>query len=140
MTENKVIRQAIQRTFPTVGINDSLADAVDKMTVANASVLAVKIGEEVVGLVTIADVMYGLSKEKSGLETKISSFMTSCDFDVSKQTRNPCLQLDEDEDALSAVKLMYDAGVNHLLVSGFNGEIVGIISSLELIKLFSSDM
>lgn len=32
---------------------------------------------------------------------------------------------------------MHDTEVNHLPVSGFNGEIVGIISSLEFIKLFN---
>ena len=43
------------------------------MTMANASVLAVKIGKEAVCLVTVADVMCGLSNEKSGLETNNSS-------------------------------------------------------------------
>jgi predicted transcriptional regulator len=44
--------------------------------------------------------------------------------------------LDENEEAVSAIKVMYDTGVNHLVVSGTNGEIVGIVSSLELVKLF----
>lgn len=136
MAEKIVIRKAVQRKFPTIGIDDSLDTAMNAMAEANVSVLAVKIGEEIAGLVTINDVMFSLANE-DGLQTKISSFMTWCETDVSKRTRNPCLQLDEEEEALSAIKLMYDAGVNHLLVSGANDQIVGIVSSLELIKLLS---
>lgn len=139
MTRKKVIRQAIQRNFPTIGINDSLGKAVNAMADNNVSVLAVRIQEEIVGIVTVTDVMYGLSQKDGGLDTKIYTVMTKCETNVSKTTRNPCIQLDENEDALAAVKLMYEAGVNHLLISGFNGEIVGIVSSLDLVKLFSDN-
>jgi len=54
------------------------------------------------------------------------------------QEYEPCVQLDEDEDAISAIKVMYEAGVNHLLVSGSQGEPVGMVSSLEIIELLAS--
>jgi CBS domain-containing protein len=139
MTEKKIIRQAIKRKFPAIGLDDSLATAIDTMTKADVSVLAVKSGEDIIGLVTATDIMFSLVNEDDNRQTKISSFMTQCEADVSKPTRNPCLQLDENEDALSAAKLMYNTGLNHLLVSGNNGEIVGIISSMDLIKLFSTN-
>ena len=139
MIEKKTIKQAIKRTFPTISLDDSLETAINKMDENNVSVLAVKIGEEFIGLVTVSDVMFSLSNGDDLKETKIFSFMTKCEFDVSGATRNPCIQLDEDEDALSAIKMMYKAGVNHLLVTGVEGKAVGIVSSLEIVKLFSSE-
>lgn len=138
MPEKLTIKQAIKRKFPTIGNEDILETAIQMMTEANVSVLAVKVGEELIGLVTIADVMHSLSRGDDFQKTKISSFMTKCEFDTSQETRNPCLQLDENEGALSAIKVMYDTGVNHLLVSGEEGKAVGIVSSLDIIKLFSS--
>ena len=60
--------------------------------------------------------------------------MTSCELIGSQRSRQPCAQLDEDEDLLSAIKVMNEGGVNHLLVSGSRGEPVGMVSSLEIIK------
>ncbi len=140
MTGKKTIKQAIRRTFPTISPDDSLEAAVKKMTENNVSVLAVKTGEELTGLVTVSDVMFSLSRGDSLKETKISSFLTKCDFSVSGATRNPCVQLDEDVNAMSAIKLMYEAGVNHLVVTGVGGEAVGIVSSLEIVKLFGEDV
>lgn len=138
MAENKTIKQAIKRKFPTVDIDDSINNALSIMKEANVSVLAVKIGEELIGLVTISDVMFTLANEDDLEETKISNIMTKCEFNTSEETRNPCIQLDEDEDALSAIKVMYEAGVNHLLVSGEGGKAVGIVSSLEIVKLLAA--
>jgi CBS domain-containing protein len=136
MAEGKTIQQAIQRKFPEININDNLESALKIMTEANVSVLAGKIGEELVGLITVSDVMFSLSNGDDIKETKVSSFMTKCEFNNSKETRNPCIQLDEDEDALAAIKVMYEAGVHHLLVSGTGGKVTGIVSALELVKLF----
>lgn len=135
----KTIKQAIKRTFPTINLDDSLETAITKMDENNVSVLAVKVAEEYIGLVTVSDVMFSLSNGDDLKETKISSFMTKCEFSVSGASRNPCIQLDEDEDALSAIKIMYEAGVNHLLVTGVEGKAVGIVSSLEIVKLYSSE-
>jgi predicted transcriptional regulator len=82
--------------------------------------------------------MYSLTNEDDIRQTKVSSFMTACEFISKKATSNPCVQLDEDEDVLSAIKVMNEAGVNHLLVSGSKGEPVGMVSSLEIIKLIAS--
>ncbi len=138
MTEKKTIKQAIHRKFPVINIEDSLETALKLMAQNNVSVLAVKLGKELIGLVTISDVMHSLANEDDLEQTPISQFMTKCEFNTEKQTRNPCIQLDEDEDALSAIKVMYEAGVNHLLISGAHGEPVGIVSSLELVKLLAS--
>lgn len=138
--KQKTIKMAIKRKFPMIDYNETLDLAIKKMTAHNVSVLAVKVQEELVGLVTNSDVMYSLAEGHSLSDTKISEFMTTCEFNTSRETRNPCIQLDEDENALSAIKLMYEAGVNHLLVSGSAGRAVGIVSSLDIIRLFGKEM
>jgi predicted transcriptional regulator len=64
--------------------------------------------------------------------------MTKCDFNTASSTKNSCIQLDEDMDAISAIKVMHEAGVNHLLVTGEKNVPKGIVSSLELVKLVAS--
>lgn len=139
MSEKKTIKDAIKRKFPVIKIDDTLRTAIALMTKANVSVLAVKINKELVGMVTISDVIYSLANGDDMDRTRISSLMTACEFDTRKETRNPCIQLDENEDAISAIKVMYEAGVNHLLVSGEQAEPIGIVSSLEIIKILATE-
>lgn len=138
MTEKKTIREAIKRKFPTIQLDDNISKALRIMKEANVSVLAVKLEEELIGLVTISDVMFCLANDNDLEGTLVSEFMTKCEFNTSRETRNPCIQLDEDEEAMSAIKVMYEAGVNHLLVSGTGGKAVGIVSSLEIVKLLAA--
>ena len=135
MALKKTIKNAIQTKFPTIDIDDNLKTTLQTMKKHEFTVLAVKIEKELVGLVTIADVLFCLANEQDLEDTRVSSFMTKCEFNTTKETRNPCIQLDEDEDVLSAIKVLYESGVNHLLVSGENGRAVGIVSSFELAKL-----
>jgi predicted transcriptional regulator len=140
MNIKKEIKRAIKRKFPAVGIDDNLEHAMRQMADANTSALVVKLGEELVGLVTVTDIMYSLSNGHDLQNTKVSSFMTKCEFISNKRSsKTPaCLQLDEDEEIISAIKVMYEGGVNHLLISGSNGEPVGMVSSLEMIKALTS--
>ena len=138
MSDSKTIRSAVKRKLPAIGIDDTLETAFKTMAQFSTSALVVKVGEKLTGVVTITDIMYSLSNEDDIHETKVSSFMTECEFISNKAIRNPCVQLDEDEDAISAIKVMYEAGVNHLLVSGSKGEPVGMVSSMEIIKLLAS--
>jgi CBS domain-containing protein len=135
MVQQLKVKQAIKRKFPVVDVDDNFDMAIQLMNETNVSVLAVKIGEELIGIVTVWDVMNGLAHDYDRRETKISSLMTKCEFHTDKSTKNACVQLDEEEDVISAIKVMCEAGVNHLLVTGEKGTPVGIVSSLELVKL-----
>lgn len=136
MKSTRTIREAIVREYPDIKPDDSLGTAIKIMAQKNTSALVVKDeAGALVGIVTNSDVMYSLVNELDLQETKISSFMTNCELISTKGTRNPCAQLDADQDVLSALKVMYQAGVNHLVVSGHDGHPVGIVSSLEIIKL-----
>lgn len=133
------VKQAIKRKFPVIDINESLGAAIHLMAEKNVSVLAVKVQEELIGIVTVSDVMHGLANENDLERTKISDFMTTCKFDTEKSTKRSCLQLDEEENTLGAIKVMLEAGVNHLLVTGEENTPLGIVSSLELVKLVAAE-
>ncbi len=135
MKSSRTIKEAIAREYPNIDREDSLASVIKKMASNNTSALVVRDGDHLLGIVTITDVMHCLANEHDLQQTKISSFMTDCDLVTAEGARNPCVQLDEDQDVLSALKVMYEAGVNHLVVSGADGEAVGVVSSLEIIRL-----
>jgi predicted transcriptional regulator len=138
MEERRKVKHAIKRKFPVIDVDDSLKEAIELMAEANVSVLAVTVKEELIGIVTVTDVMHGLARGYDVKETKVLSFMTKCEFTTENSAINSCFQLDEDEDVLSAIKVMYEARVNHLLVTGVKHEPLGIVSSLELVKLVAS--
>jgi CBS domain-containing protein len=140
MKKGRKVKYAIKRKFPVISTDENLEKAINLMAAANVSVLAVKVEETLIGILTISDVMQALSEEKDLSETKISTFMTKCDFHTKDSTKNACLQLDEEEDVFSAIKVMNEAGVNHLLVTGEKTKPLGIVSSLELVKLVASQV
>ena len=135
MAESLKVKQAIKRKFPVIDIDDSLDMAIQLMAETNVSVLAVKVGMELIGIISVSDVMNALAHDYDRQQTKITTFMTKCEFNTESSSKNACVQLDEDEDVISAIKVMFKAGVNHLLVTGEKGKPVGIVSSLELVKL-----
>ena len=135
MKSTRKIKEAIIRNYPEIGLDDSLGDAINAMAKNNASALVVREGGILIGLVTITDVMHSHVHHHDLQDTKISSFMTKCELISAEATKNACAQLDEDQDVLSALKVMHQAGVNHLVVSRAEGDPVGVVSSLEIIRL-----
>jgi len=61
--------------------------------------------------------------------------MTRCELISDQTVKSPFVQLDEEEHILSDVKVMNEAEVSHVLVSGGKGEPVGMVSSLDIVKL-----
>jgi predicted transcriptional regulator len=86
----------------------------------------------------VSDVVQSLANDYDLKKTKVSTFMTECRIDKKDSKKHLCIQLDEDQDVISAIKVMYEGGINHLLVTGENNKPLGIISSLDLVKLIAS--
>jgi predicted transcriptional regulator len=133
------VKQAIKRKFPVIESNESIQAAINLMAEADVSVLAVEADKELIGMITVTDVMQGIANDYDLQKTKISIFMTECRIDKKISTARTCIQLDEDQDVISAVKVMYEGGINHLLVTGEKNKPLGIVSSLELVKLIASN-
>ena len=138
MDTGKTIKNALRKKVSTVSVDDTLDTALKTMARDEATALLVKISDEPVGIITISDIMYSLAKEEDPKEVMVSSFMTRCELISDQTVKSPCVQLDEDEHILSAIKVMNEAGVSHVLVSGGKGEPVGMVSSLDIVKLLVS--
>ncbi len=132
------VKHAIKRKFPVIEREESLKAAINLMAEADVSVLVIKAEGLLIGILTVSDVMHGLANDYGLEQTKISSFMTECTVDGKNANGKSCIQLDEDLDVMSAIKVMYEGGINHLLVTGVNNEPLGIVSNLDLIKLIAS--
>lgn len=134
MLKSKTIKEVLRQDFPTVKTDDTLQTALNMMIRENATALLVKHDAGLVGIITVSDILYSLSKDEDPQKIQVSSFMTKCELITTKAAKTPCVQLDEDMNLFSAIKVMNEAGVNHVLVSGGKGEPVGMVSSLEIIK------
>ncbi len=132
------VKQAIKRKFPVIDNDASLWAAIKLMAEADVSVLVVEADTMLIGMITVSDVMQGIANDYDLEKTKISSFMTKCRIDNRDSTARTCIQLDEDQDIISAIKVMYEGGINHLLVTGENNKLIGIVSNLELVKLIAA--
>lgn len=132
------VKQAIKRKFPVIEREESLKAAIDLMAESDVSVLVVKAEGLLIGILTVSDVMHGLANDYDLEQTKIASFMAECNVDGKDANGKSCIQLDEDQDLMSAIKVMYTGGINHLLITGVNNEPLGVVSSLDLIKLMAS--
>ena len=135
MKSSRTLKEAIIRRYPEIALEASLGDAIKMMAKNNCSALVVKEGGVLFGLVTITDVMHSLVHHNDLQDTKISSFNTKSEKISTEGTKNACAQLDEEQDVLSALKVMHQAGVNHLLVSRGEDEPLGVVSALEIVRL-----
>jgi CBS domain-containing protein len=135
MDTRKTIKDALREKTSTISVDDTLHTALKLMGQDDATALLVAAGNDTVGIITISDIMYSLAKGEDPQKIPVSSFMTQCELISTETADTPCVQLDEDEGILSAIKIMNEAGVNHVLVSGNGGKPVGMVSSLDIVKL-----
>jgi predicted transcriptional regulator len=138
MEEYLRVQQAIKRKFPVIEREESLKAAINLMAEADVSVLIIKAEGLLIGILTVSDIMHGLANDYDLKQTKISSFMTECNVDGKNANGKSCIQLDEDLDVMSAIKVMYEGGINHLLVTGKKNKPLGVVSILDLIKLIAT--
>jgi len=138
MSMNDSIKSAVRDNVPAVTIEDSLREAIRKMTEAESTALVVKTGDELIGIITEMDLMRGVEENADLDATTAASVMTACDMITKAGAKSPCVQLDEDESAAAALAVMNEAGVHHLLVSGADGRAVGIVSARDLLRLYIS--
>ena len=132
------IKDAVNWDAPTVGLQSSLREAIQKLVANNVSGLVVKTDDAVVGLVTEMDLLDCISNQKDLDKTRVSEFLTPCELITNRPTKSPCAQLDESESVENAIKVLSAAGTHNLVVSGANERGTGVVSSRDLLKLLLS--
>lgn len=102
---------------PTLTAGNTLAEACE-MFVNNAShkALALMQGERIIGMLTLADVLYELKNAQEAIKGTVSEAM------------NPVKSIDQNESIAQAKALMRNSGTNKLIVTT-SGKFVGVVST-----------
>ena len=129
------IKNAVNWKAPTLSLESSLREAIQKMVTNNVSALAVKIDDALVGVVTEMDVIDSISDQKDPDKTRVSDFLTACELITNQGQKSPCAQLDGTESVENAIKVLSVAGTHNLVVSGRTDKEVGVASVRDLLKL-----
>ena len=96
--------------------------------------MPVKMGEEVIGVLTDSDLMMCVDRSEDLDLTKASRCMTPCEMITGERSKSPCVQIDSTQTVKTALGVLNLAGVHHLLVTGEDDRI-GLVSIVDLLKL-----
>lgn len=112
------VKQVMTRDVEFVDSNDSIKQAAEKMKELNVGALPVKIGDEIVGMLTDRDIVIrsvaqGLDPEKHKIIEAFSEGVITCK---------------EDDDIKDGAQLMEDKQIRRLIVTDSKGKMTGIVS------------
>lgn len=149
-----MIKQHMKKDIVYTTEDERLADVVFKMSNAEVDIAIVKSKNDIVGVITETDIYYALVKEvlpeNVNGEGKLRTFddmkvidlmrgppvknvMTSCD----SLGWHPCVDTFEDDTIENAIRIMQRSGLHHLLVLDKKNNLVGTLSSHEIINSIS---
>jgi len=131
---NDEINNAVNWDTVSVDLEDSIRVAIGKMSASKTAALAVKSGDEVVGVLTDTDLLMCVDRREDLDNTKASRCMTPCEIITTERSKSPCVQIDSTQTVKTALGVLNLAGVHHLLVSGEDDRI-GLVSIVDLLKL-----
>ena len=148
------VKSYMKNQLVIINQDTRLADAVKQMRSAQSGIAIVKSGEVITGVITSSDIFSALvqgvfSESVEGILLSRDNiddlkainmmrgplsveFMTSCELGGT----NPCIQLYEDDTIEDAIKVMEISSIHHLLVIGNDGDVVGTLSSNDILKAF----
>jgi CBS domain-containing protein len=148
------IKQHMRTDILYITDDERLADVVFKMSNAGADIAVVKSTNDIVGVITETDIYYALVKEvlpenvngEKNVRTlddmkvvdlmqgpPAKKVMSSCD----SLGWHPCVDTFEDDPIENAIRVMQRSGLHHLLVLDKKNNLVGTLSSHEIIKSFN---
>lgn len=134
MGYDDTIKSAIKTDPPRLGLEDNLRTAIEKVSCKDCSGAIVEANGEMIGIVSEMDLMQAVSSNRDLDDTKVADIMTTCELIRDKLQKTPCVQLDEDQSVFSGLKVMTEAGVHNLLVSGAGDKVIGLASASDLLK------
>jgi len=153
MEFNDKIKNHMKTDIIYVDVEERLAYVIFKMSQVEADIAIVKSKQDIMGVITASDIYSALVKEvfaedvkDAGSSAEIENmkvieimkgppakkFMSECQIDGS----NPCVQAYEDTTIKDAIRIMERSGLHHLLVLDDKSNLVGTISSNDIIRSF----
>jgi CBS domain-containing protein len=142
------IKQHMKNDIVYTTEDERLADVIFKMSNAETDIAVVKFKDDIVGVITETDVYFALVKEVfAEISREIEDIpvidimrgphakmvMASCD----PLGVHPCIDTFEEDTIENAIRIMQRSGLHHLLVLDKKNNLVGTLSSHDIIKSFS---
>jgi CBS domain-containing protein len=125
----RTIEGYIDRDVTTVPGEATISQALDAMISNDASVVMVVDGEDVVGLMTSADMGTMVARGIDLDAGRARDFTELCGMSGSR----PCTRVNYDEDPINVLKVMQHWGTDRILVVK-NEKVVGTVSALGALK------
>jgi len=153
MEFNDKIKDHMRKDITYATAEERLANVIFKMSKTEADIAIVKSNEDIVGVITASDIYSALVKEVFSEDVKgtrdskeledmkvidimkgppVKKFMTACQLGGS----SPCVQTHEDTTIKDAIRIMERSGLHHLLIIDDKNNLVGTISSTDIIRSF----
>ncbi len=120
------VKDIMDKDFVKVKPDDTIMDVAKKMKKAKASEAIVVDGKEVMGIVTLRDIVYGMAAGKK-LEDEVLEVMSS-----------ELIVGEEGESVMDALKKMRKYNIGRLPVIDKNNKLIGIITEKTIINTFPS--
>ncbi len=149
-----LIKDYMKKEIVYVDEDATLTEVVNQMKIKQTGVVIVKFDGKITGVITSSDIFSALVQSvfsetiDNVLITKENvsdiragtmlggpttvEYMTSCELGGT----NPCIQIYEDDVIENAIRVMEISHIHHLLVMGYEGKIVGTISSNDVLRAF----
>ena len=126
MKADLIVKDLMTKDIISIPLSSTLLDASKLMKEKRISALPIMKGGQLKGIITTSDIMnIYLENDEQSLDpwTPIKEFMTS-----------PVQTINENDSVKKASELMKSKKCHHLLVTGDNSKVVGIISALDITR------
>jgi len=123
MSSNVVVKDIMTKNVPVVHNDTSMKTVVDMITKDDLSYMMVEMEGKPTGLMTEHDIIVRLVSQGIAPSSVIARMVYT----------NPIFTIDEDATVDEAVKMMNHWGVKHLPVTGKKEELVGVLTTDDII-------
>ncbi|MFQ5476386.1 MAG: cyclic nucleotide-binding/CBS domain-containing protein [Nitrosopumilus sp.] len=123
--DSTFVNQVMNKDVLTADKSTSLQDAAQKMKELKIGCVIVTEGTNPVGIITERDFVTKVAAEGRPLFTEVSEVMTS-----------PLITIDPEETIWEASEMMKEKGIHKLPVKE-NGQIIGIVTTTDIVKISS---
>jgi CBS domain-containing protein len=151
------IKNHMNTTIVYTTEHERLADVIFKMSQAKTDIAVVKTKDTLQGIITESDIYYALVHEvfpqekKKTIPTKDLNNLTVIDLmrgppaevvmaSCESYGWHPCIDVFEDDPLENAILVIQRSGVHHLLVLDKENNLVGTLSSGDIIKGFGTSV
>lgn len=127
-----LVRHAMTKNVFKISLPASLAEVSSIMLKKRISSLPIVENDKPVGIITTTDILKLFS------DLNKTKFLNP-EVDIKEIMSSPVTTVSQNDQLREAIDLMGDKGFHHLLVVDDSGELIGILSSLDIARAYGKD-